>query len=107
MAEIDTTPQLTTLDSTLLNQHALVLLKRNQWSSERLAAYQQSNLKKALGWAIAECPYYKEKIGALVKQGTGLNELPVHTKRELMANFDRIVTDQRLSRSSGGIPGSV
>ncbi len=41
-------------------------------------------------------PYYRETIGSQVARGARLEDLPVLTKRTLMSEFDRIVTDSRV-----------
>jgi phenylacetate-coenzyme A ligase PaaK-like adenylate-forming protein len=64
-----------------------------------LLAYQQDSLKKALRHAAGASAHYRETIGHLVARGASLAEFPVMTKRTLMANFDRVVTDQRLNRA--------
>ena len=90
---------LTTLNVDIVRQHAAELLERNTWPRERLVVYQQQQLQHALRHAVAASPFYKEMIGELVNQGALLDAFPVLTKRELMANFDRIVTDKRLTRA--------
>ena len=90
---------LTTLNVDIVRQHAAELLERNTWPRERLVVYQQQQLQHALRHAVAASPFYKEMIGELVNQGALLDAFPVLTKRELMANFDRTVTDKRLTRA--------
>ncbi len=48
--------------------------------------------------AVDSSPHYRDTIGALVARGAPLAEFPTLTKRALMENFDRIVTDARLRR---------
>jgi phenylacetate-CoA ligase len=91
---------LTTLDIDLVNRHAAELLDRNNWSRGRLAAYQRDQLEKALQHAVESTPYYKEVAGELVARQAPLEDYPVLTKRMLMANFDQITTDPRLTRIS-------
>jgi putative adenylate-forming enzyme len=89
-----------TLNVDLVNRHAAELIERNSWPRSRLLSYQQNELKKALRHAVEASPYYRETIGKLVAREAPLEEFPTLTKRRLMANFDRIVTDRRLSRIS-------
>lgn len=97
----ETAPEgLTTLDVDFVNRYAADLLERNSWPRERLVAYQQDKLKKTLGHAVDASPYYKETIGDLVTREAPIEDFPVLTKRALMASFDRIVTDCRLTRVS-------
>lgn len=90
---------ITTLNVDSVRQHAAELLERNTWSRDRLSAYQEERLQHALRHAVGASAFYKEMIGELVAKGAPLNEFPVLTKRELMANFDQIVTDKRLTRA--------
>jgi putative adenylate-forming enzyme len=87
-----------TLDVDLVNRHAAELIERNDWPRQRLAAYQRDELKKALRHAVGASSYYSKTIGELVAHDAPLEQFPVLTKRTLMANFDRIVTDRRLTR---------
>jgi putative adenylate-forming enzyme len=91
---------LTILDVDLVKRHAAELLNHNSWSRERLISYQLDQLKKSLDHAVDRSGYYKEVAGELVDRGAPLEEYPVLTKRMLMANFDRITTDGRLTRAS-------
>lgn len=62
---------------------------------------------------VNSSPYYHDTIGALAARGAPLTDFPVLTKRTLMENFDRIVTDARLHRRQverhldGDNPGSL
>jgi len=89
-----------TLDTGLLRRHADELFSRHLWPRELLLAFQGERLKSMLRHAAASSPYYGDTIGELVARSAPLEELPVLTKRLLMQNFDRIVTDSRLCRSS-------
>jgi phenylacetate-CoA ligase len=70
---------------------------RDGWSRHQLLAYQRRQLQNILQYAVANSPYYHESIGPLVARGVPLEELPILTKRNLMTNFDQIVTDRRLN----------
>ncbi|OCP00766.1 CoF synthetase [Ensifer sp. LC13] len=63
-----------------------------------MLSFQRSELTSALRHAVDASAYYRETIGGLVARGAPLKDFPVLTKRALMENFDRIVTDPRLSR---------
>ncbi len=89
-----------TLDIDLVNRHADELVERNRWPRHRLLAYQRDELKKSLRHAVETSPYYRETIGDLVSREAPLEDFPVLTKRTLMANFDRIVSDPRVTRAS-------
>jgi phenylacetate-CoA ligase len=88
-----------TLDIARVREHAGGLLERSDWSRPKLLAYQQERLDHALRHAVETSPYYREKLGDLVARGAPLHEFPVLTKRDLMANFDRIVADPQLTRN--------
>ncbi len=71
---------------------------RAEWSRERLLAFQQGALQAALRHAVSSSAFYCETIGDLMARDAPLDAFPVLTKRALMENFDRIVTDRRLNR---------
>ncbi len=89
------------------------LLKHTKWSREELLSQQQRSLREALRYAVAHSPYYRETIGHLVDTNAPFDEFPILTKRELMRNYDRIVTDRRLTlrdletHLDGDNPGGV
>ncbi|NVD41959.1 phenylacetate--CoA ligase family protein [Ensifer sp. HO-A22] len=59
---------------------------------------QRAELQSMLRHAVHSSPYYRDTIGAPVARGAPLEDFPALTKRVLMENFDRIVTDTRLNR---------
>jgi phenylacetate-CoA ligase len=75
------------------------LLERIDWSAERLAAHRQAELRRLVRVAKDLSPWHRRRLSAIdadqVDEST-LPELPVMTKDDLMANFDEIVTDDRL-----------
>ena len=89
------------------------LRRHNAWSREALEAHQQMSLREAIQYAVDHSPYYRETIGHLVKANAPFSEFPVLTKRELIRNFDHIMTDRRLnlhdleSHLAGPNPGGV
>ena len=89
-----------TLNIELVRRHAAELIERNSWTRQQLLSYQQQQLKKSLKHAVDKSPYYKETIGHLIARDAPLSEFPILTKRALMENFDRIVTDPRLNRKN-------
>ncbi len=72
------------------------LIRRDAWSRAALLDFQRLRLARALRHAAAASPYYRQAIGTAIADGASLADLPVLTKRELMDNWDRIVTDPRL-----------
>jgi len=72
------------------------LIRRDAWSRAALLDFQRLRLARALRHATAASPYYRQAIGTAIDDGASLADLPVLTKRELMDNWDRIVSDPRL-----------
>jgi phenylacetate-coenzyme A ligase PaaK-like adenylate-forming protein len=73
------------------------LSAREGWTRDELIAHQQRQLSALVRDAAAASPFYRERCShALGDVGIALDELPVLTKSELMAGFDRMVTDPRL-----------
>jgi phenylacetate-CoA ligase len=87
------------LDPQVVDRLAAELVARNAWSRERLVEFQKRKLRKALQHAVVACPYYRDLIGEMVTRNAPLADLPTTTKAMLMQNFDRIVTDRRLTRA--------
>src|SRR5678816_3754783 len=88
-----------TLDLDVVNRRTAELVARNVWPREQLIQFQYEQLRKMLQHAVVSSPYYRDLIGDLVARNAPLHEFPVMTKAMLMANFDRIVTDRRLTRA--------
>ena len=79
---------------------APVLIGRLGWTADRLSAHRAERLRGLVAHAIERSPWHRERLASLDANRldeTSLRELPVMTKTDLMANFDRIVTDDRLS----------
>jgi len=74
------------------------LVARDRWTREQLLRYRGERLEGLLRHAVECSPYYREIHGPAVGAGAALEELPTLSKRTLMAEFDRIVTDPRLTR---------
>jgi len=92
-------PSTATLDTARLMKHADGLFSRCAWERERLLAYQREQLSAVLRHAVDTSPHYRETIGALFARNVPFDKYPILTKEALMANFDRIVTEPRLSRT--------
>jgi putative adenylate-forming enzyme len=69
---------------------------RERWPRDRLMAYQHEQLEGIVRYAVAHSPYYREAFGPASGDRIELSALPVLSKRTLIAEFDRIVTDPRL-----------
>jgi len=70
------------------------LSKRESWTREQIKQYQGDELKKLREFAYANSPFYKQFHKGL--ENRPLNELPVLTKKQLMASWDDVVTDRSL-----------
>ncbi|WP_119272265.1 phenylacetate--CoA ligase family protein [Taklimakanibacter deserti] len=84
------------LDAAMGRPRLAELSARDRWTRQQLLAYQNERLQAALQHAVHASPYYRETIGHLVARDAPLEEFPVLTKSQLVANFDRIATDRRL-----------
>lgn len=77
--------------------------ERLSWSRTQIAAHQQTLLRRLLAHAREHAPFHAERLAG-VDPATftldRLTELPVMTKREMMRDFDRVVTDRRLTRTA-------
>jgi phenylacetate-coenzyme A ligase PaaK-like adenylate-forming protein len=74
------------------------LLAHDRWSRDELLAYQHERLQELVAHAVASSPYYREAFGPDAASGRlVLADLPTLPKATLMEQFDRIVTDPRLT----------
>jgi phenylacetate-CoA ligase len=75
-------------------------LERLSWSTERLKSEQQAGLQKILAFAIENSNWHRKRLAGIDIAGitdADLTGLPIMTKRDVMANWDEIVTDSRLT----------
>src|SRR5215203_1522817 len=75
-------------------------LERMNWPADRLRGEREARLRKLVRTAIARSPWHRERLGHLdIDQlnEDNLAQIPVMTKHDLMADFDRIVSDPRLT----------
>lgn len=76
------------------------MIDRLGWPAYALAARRVRLLRELVRHAIAGSSWYRERLTGVDPDQLdemSLRELPPMTKTDLMANFDRIVTDRRLS----------
>jgi phenylacetate-CoA ligase len=76
---------------------ATQMLERDRWSPEEMRRYQRQRLRETVAHAVAHSRYYREAIGKIAPGAIDLQRLPILTKSTLMAEFDQITTDPRLS----------
>ena len=91
--------EVATLDPEVVARRTRELLDHGSWSREQLLSFQKARLKESLRHAVNASSFYRERIGELVARDAPLETFPVMNKTILMAEFDRIVTDPRLSRA--------
>jgi len=81
---------------TLLPEH----VQRLRWPAERLADERRRRLRDLLRVAMASSPWHRERLAGVDPDGAeeaDLAGLPPMTKDDLMANWDQVVTDRRLT----------
>jgi phenylacetate-CoA ligase len=66
---------------------------------EALRRLQEERFRKLLLHAVEHSPFYREKYHGIDVRRCSITELPTITKAELMANFDRVVTDSAITRA--------
>jgi phenylacetate-CoA ligase len=75
---------------------------RPHWDAGRLASYQRERLRALLARAVAQSPFHARRL-ARIDPGrfelADLARLPVMTKEQMMAGFDELATDRRLTRA--------
>ena len=74
---------------------------RLDWSAGKVAAERMAALRRLVTVAQARSPWHRKRLTGIDAEGLAVEDLPslpAMTKAELMENFDRIVTDPRLSR---------
>jgi len=75
------------------------LIGRIDWPADRLAAHRQHSLRQLVRTAQAASPWHRKRLAGVdpdTLDEQGLRELPTMTKDDLVANFDEILTDDRL-----------
>ncbi|MGC2380457.1 MAG: hypothetical protein WA622_25625, partial [Mycobacterium sp.] len=75
-------------------------VRRLRWDAGRLAAERERRLRELLVYAAEHSPFWRERLaGRDLANFTeaDLPSLPVLTRAEMMAEFDRVVTDPRLT----------
>ena len=76
---------------------AMIKTRRSDGASrEKLAQIQQDRLKKLVEYARKNSPFYAD-LYQNIKEDFRLEDLPPVTKPQLMADFDRAVTDRKVT----------
>jgi phenylacetate-CoA ligase len=75
-------------------------VQRLRWPAERLRQERRQRLRELLRVAAGSSPWHRERLAGIDPDGfeeADLAGLPPMTKDDLMANWDGVVTDRRLS----------
>ena len=76
------------------------MVQRLRWPAERLRRERQTRLRELLRVALASSPWHRERLGGIDPDSFDEEDLPLipaMTKDDLMAHWDAIVTDRRLT----------
>jgi phenylacetate-coenzyme A ligase PaaK-like adenylate-forming protein len=87
--------------SSAVGYHLPGHIERLGWDAGRLALYQRNRLRALLARAIARSPFHAARLRGVDPDRfelADLARLPVMTKAEMMADFDAVPTDRRLTR---------
>jgi hypothetical protein len=97
MAEYESLRQRHLADlAALLPEHT----QRLHWAAERLGRERRDRLRDLLRVAGSSSPWHRDRLAGVDPDGfeeTDLASLPPMTKDDLMANWDAVVTDRRLT----------
>jgi phenylacetate-coenzyme A ligase PaaK-like adenylate-forming protein len=74
------------------------LLKNQRMNPEELARIKEHKLRKMLRHAVGNSEFYRDYYKGIDIDTCRLNDLPTITKRQMMDNYDLLVTDKRLNR---------
>ncbi len=77
-------------------------IQRLPWDAERLAAHQRDRLRALLACAIERSPFHARRLDGIDLgrfELADLAGLPVMSKEQMMAGFDELATDWRLTRA--------
>jgi phenylacetate-CoA ligase len=75
------------------------LRRRLHWSPQKIARLQERRWRRLLKYACSHSAYYRERFRGIDLTRCRPTDLPTLTKAEMMAHFDEIVTDRRISRA--------
>lgn len=82
----------------LLPQH----IDRLGWNAQQLAVHQREQLRALLAAAVEGSPFHARRLAGIDPgrfEPAQLAELPVMTKQQMMANFDELLTNRRVTRA--------
>jgi len=96
-----TSLQVRTRFAAALTAHLDTHAGRPHWDAGQLASLQRDRLRALLAHAICRSPFHARLAGIDPRRFelADLARLPVMTKEQMMAGFDEVVTDRRLTRT--------
>jgi len=77
-------------------------IERLSWDAARLAEHQRDQLRALLCCAVERSPFHARRLAGIDPERFELDqlaELPVMSKEQMMASFDQLPTDRRLTRA--------
>lgn len=78
-------------------------IERLDWDASRLASWQRDGLRTLLRHAVAHSPFHRDRLAGIDVEHFEIDDLarlPVMAKSEMMDEFDRVVTEPRLDRTT-------
>jgi phenylacetate-CoA ligase len=81
-----------------LEQH----IERLSWDPQRLAGHQRERLRALLASALTRSPFHARRLAGIDPARFELSDLaglPVMSKQQMIASFDELLTDRRLTRA--------
>jgi len=78
-------------------------VERLRWNAAQIRRFQRDRLRALLCHAIARSPFHARRLSGVDPARFELDQLPglpVMTKADMMAEFDDVVTDRRLTRAA-------
>ncbi len=77
-------------------------ISRLGWDARQLADHQREQLRALLACALERSPFHARRLAGIDPgrfEPGQLAELPVMTKQQMMASFDELLTDRRVTRA--------
>jgi phenylacetate-coenzyme A ligase PaaK-like adenylate-forming protein len=87
--------------SASLAAHLEVQMPRLSWDRERVQAHQRERVRALLAHALTNSPFHARRLAGIDPgrfELADLAALPVMSKAQMMAGFDELLTDRRITR---------
>lgn len=78
------------------------MLRTNKFTPEQVKTLQDKRLRRLLRHAVSKSEYFRDLYRDIDLETCSTSDLPIVTRKMMMENFDRYVTDQRLKRAEIG-----